>query len=75
MLNNDNGSPVKFLTPDGFNNFDEALRTKHNWMEYYEDRYPDAMVDGAKRENGDLKKDEYPNLEEDLNNGIFRVAK
>ena len=74
MLNNDNGSPVKFLTPDGFNNFDEALRTNHNWMEYYEDRYPDAMVAGAEHELG-KDEDEYPYLAEDLNNGIFRVAK
>lgn len=75
MLNNDNGSPVKFLTPDGFNNFDEALKTKHNWMNYYEDRYPDAMVSGAKFENGNTDEDKYPTLNEDLENGIFRLAK
>lgn len=74
MLNNDNGSPVKFLTPDGYNNFDEALKTNHNWINYYEDRYPDAMVAGAENELG-KDEDPYPYLEEDLNNGIFRVAK
>ena len=61
--------------------FDECLTTvtakgdKYNWMEYYEDRYPDAIVSGGKFILGDDEEDEYDNYEEDLNNGLFRMAK
>ena len=74
ILNNDNGSPCKFLTLDNFRTFKESLTTNHNWTEYYEDRYPDAMASGAKWELGDSDEKEYPNLAEDLENGIFRLA-
>lgn len=43
-------------------------------MDYYEDRYPDAMVSGGAFALGDTEEDEYKNLTEDLNNGIFRLA-
>ena len=43
-------------------------------MDYYEDRYPDAMVSGGGYALGDAEEDEYKNLTEDLNNGIFRLA-
>lgn len=75
IKNNDNKSPTKFLTPDGFNSFSTSLISGHNWTEYYEDRYPDKMVKGAAFELGDLENGKrYDNLTEDLNNGIFRVA-
>jgi hypothetical protein len=81
ILNNDNGSPTKFLKPQEFATFDSALKSvtakgdKYNWMEYYEDRYPDAIVSGGKFLLGDEEEDEYKNYEEDLDNGIFRLAK
>ena len=89
ILNNDNGSPTKFLklkenspvTGLPYATFDECLTTvtakgdKYNWMEYYEDRYPDAIVSGGKYILGDDEEDEYDNYEEDLNNGLFRMAK
>ena len=83
MLNNDTGSPTKFLTLDdyrkfGADGFRQSLITsngkKYGWMNYYEDRYPDAMVGGAKHKLGDTTEDEYEYLDEDLENGIFRVA-
>lgn len=89
ILNNDNGSPTKFLklkenspvTGLPYATFDECLTTvtakgdKYNWMEYYEDRYPDAIVSGGKFILGDDEEDEYDNYEEDLNNGLFRMVK
>ena len=81
ILNNDNGSPTKFLKLEGYNTFEECLKAltskgdKYNWMEYYEDRYPDAIVSGGKWIIGDKEEDEYKYYEEDLNNGLFRMAK
>ena len=90
ILNNDNGSPTKFLTLDkfkqdntlfgpgvGFKNSLKAVNDKGDkfgWMDYYEDRYPDAMVSGGAYALGDKEEDEYKNLDEDLENGIFRLA-
>lgn len=85
MLNNDTGSPVKFLTLEDFRQygsegFKKSLTTvnakgdKFGWMDYYEDRYPDAMVSGGAFALGDKEEDEYKNLDEDLENGIFRLA-
>lgn len=89
ILNNDNGSPTKFLklkenspaTGLPYATFDECLTTitkkgdKYNWMEYYEDRYPDAIVSGGKFILGDNEEKEYKYYNEDLDNGIFRVSK
>lgn len=80
VKNNDNGSPTKFRTLSDFASFHDSLVSKNakgtnsNWTEYFEDRYPDAMVSGDSYINGDTSEDEYPNLTEDLNNGLFRVA-
>jgi hypothetical protein len=80
ILNNDNDSPTKFLTLKEFATFKESLTTKtakgdkYNWMEYYEDRYPDAIVSGGKYLLGDEEEDEYKYYTEDLNNGLFRMA-
>ena len=88
ILNNDNGSPTKFLklrdtNEDGtekYATFDACLKAqtakgdKYNWMEYYEDRYPDAIVGGGKYLLGDKKKKQYEHYDEDLNNGLFRLA-
>lgn len=88
ILNNDNGSPTKFLklrdtNEDGtekYATFDACLKAqtakgdKYNWMEYYEDRYPDAIVAGGKNLLGDEEEDPYEYYDEDLNNGLFRLA-
>ena len=105
ILNNDTGSPTKFLTSRDYlekvikgmglewnpktNYFRQFApgelfrRTleyadvegkSYGWMDYYEDRYPDAMVSGGAFALGDTEEDEYKNLTEDLNNGIFRLA-
>jgi uncharacterized protein YfaS (alpha-2-macroglobulin family) len=52
-----------------YSNFKESLTKNYNWTNYYEDRYPDAMVAGAEwilngRPDKD-KGDEYVHLEED----------
>ena len=85
ILNNDTGSPTKFLMLKDsdtnvplYSNFKESLTKNYNWTNYYEDRYPDAMVAGAEwilngRPDKD-KGDEYVHLEEDLENGIYRLA-
>ncbi len=88
ILNNDNGSPTKFLKlrdknedgTDKYPTFDSCLRAqnekgdKYIWMDYYEDRYPDAIVAGGKNRLGDEEEDPYEHYDEDLNNGLFRVA-
>lgn len=80
IKNNNNGSPTKFRTISDYSDFKTSLTSynskgdNYNWTEYYEDRYPDAMVDGGAYECGDKTKDEYPDLQQDLEDGIFRVA-
>lgn len=70
ILNNDNNSPTKFLTPSEFNgDFNAALTTDNNWVNYYEDRYPDALKGAA--EDNELTDENR----EDLEKGIFRLAR
>jgi hypothetical protein len=42
FLNNDTNSPTKFLTPEGYSNFKDAM--DNAWFNYFEDRYPDEIV-------------------------------
>ena len=75
VLNNDNDSPTKFLKLPDAATYEDCLSKDHAWLDYYEDRYPDAMKDGAKYELGDADAKEYKNLHEDLENGLFRVSR
>lgn len=105
VLNNDTGSPTKFLTSRDYLQkvitakgiawsdtknyfrdfgpgelFKESLKfadtdgKKYGWMDYYEDRYPDAMVGGGAAALGDKDEDPYDHLDEDLENGLFRLT-
>ena len=75
VLNNDNDSPTKFLKLPDAATYEDCLSKDHAWLDYYEDRYPDAMVSGAEWELGDEDEDEYKNLHEDLENGLFRMSR
>ena len=44
MKNNIPNSPTKFLTLPEYTNFMESLTKQNNWLNYYEDRYPDEIV-------------------------------
>lgn len=79
FLNNDANTPVKFRNPRNQNEIPMSVYlstqegNKYNWMTYFEDRYPDKMVGGAKWRLGDADEKEYKYLDEDLNNGLFRL--
>ena len=47
MKNNDVQSPTKFLKLDGYSTFEESLTSGNNWLDFYEDRYPDEIVGDA----------------------------
>ena len=43
FLNNNTGSPTKFLTDkDNYETFEDNMRNA--WWDYFEDRYPDTFV-------------------------------
>lgn len=67
FLNNNTGSPTKFLTDkDNYGTFEDNMRNA--WWDYFEDRYPDAFV-GA-QEDGELTARD----QQDIENGLFRMA-
>lgn len=72
FLNNDAGSPTKFLTPykagteEKYVSYNAALNDA--WDAYYEDRYPDEYC-GAKEEN--TLTDE---MQQAIENGLFRMS-
>ena len=84
ILNNDSGSPTKFLRLEDSTlpqDFEQQLKTvtgngekgpSYLWASYYEDRYPDELANIGKGKDPISKRKTY---EEDLENGIFRVAK
>lgn len=83
ILNNDSGSPTKFLRlNDNSLPRDFGLQLtqvtgqgkkgpSYLWANYYEDRYPDKLAGIGKGK----KENNRPTYTEDLENGIFRVAK
>ena len=79
FLNNDANTPVKFRNPQSANGvpmttyLSTQVGDKRRWMEYFEDRHPDKMVSGAAWELGNTEEKEYKYLDEDLNNGLFRL--
>lgn len=80
FLNNDANTPVKFRNPQNSSGIpmtaylSTQVGDKRRWMEYFEDRYPDKMVSGAAWELGNTEEKEYKYLDEDLNNGLFRLV-
>ena len=82
MLNNDANSPTKFLTPNRkdsdvkYESYETALKEDNNWINYYEDRYPDELVGVAENINkgeADARED-WPTFDEDMANGIYRLS-
>ena len=55
MKNNDLNSPTKFLTLTGYTSFMESLTKGNNWLNFYEDRYPDEIV-GATEDGEDTSE-------------------
>ena len=82
FLNNDATSPVKFLTPNNvetgtkYSSFINSLTDGNNWINYFEDRYPDELVGVAENINkGEVDAlEDWPTYDEDMNNGLYRMT-